>query len=187
VAGGPRGSPGRVRPTSGYSGNLTRPRDCCSHASTLTARISPGPSNSPMLREASSSRVRPFWTESTPSRARPSRAWVYQVRQPAGEGRDCRARIEPMWRGGLAPPLKPTHLDARRVDHRVLDPPRHQVPVEPEAVPARLVAAYHPAGGAHVHRTPLRFIRWSRGTPFWRAPRLLTALVGRGSQPGFRL
>ena len=46
----------------------------------------------------------------------------------------------------LRPPQPSIHFDARRVHHRVFDPYRGQVPVQPEAVTPGLVAAPHGAG-----------------------------------------
>jgi len=60
--------------------------------------------------------------------------------------------IEPT---GLHVPQPPAYLDAGGVHDLVLDADAYQVPVQPAAIPARLVAAHHPgrsgqnpAGGA---------------------------------------
>ena len=44
---------------------------------------------------------------------------------------------------GLRPPRPLIHRNARRVEHVVRDPGRHQQPMQPKPVVARLVAAHH--------------------------------------------
>src|SRR6266704_1506727 len=51
------------------------------------------------------------------------------------------ARVQPV---RLRPPLPPLHLDARRIHPPVVDASQHEVPVQPETVPPRLVAAPQP-------------------------------------------
>jgi hypothetical protein len=47
----------------------------------------------------------------------------------------------------LRAPLPSVHLDAGRVDDEVLDPMRGEEAMQPEAIPARFVAAHHPRIG----------------------------------------
>ena len=50
--------------------------------------------------------------------------------------------IQPIRLG--APPAA-VHLEARRVDHEILDPVRDQKPMQPESIPAGFVQTYHPS------------------------------------------
>ena len=53
------------------------------------------------------------------------------------------ARVETV---GLRPPPPPIHLDARGIDDAVGDAAAHEIPMQPEAVAAGLVAAAHGRG-----------------------------------------
>jgi hypothetical protein len=99
----------------------------------------------------------------------------------ANELREQPISIEPI---GLHVPQPPADLNAGGVHDLVLDPNTHQVPVQPEAVPARLVAAHHPGRGGHREGSlafttaPASFAKFAAGTDTWRrlAPSLSASL-----------